>query len=87
MISYNISIFPFRAVLPQKPICSEIQQDQSFLSCVVGSIQASWHLDRMGYLPGEALLILGEINNKSRMKVKRSKASLVQVRPGMDACS
>ena len=59
----------------------ELQAEQSVLCCVVGSIEATWHLERVAYVPGESVTIQGHIDNRSRVKVKKSKASLVQVIP------
>ena len=33
----------------------------------------------MGYLPGESIRITGEIHNNSKIRVKKSKALLIQV--------
>ena len=49
------------------------------LCWVVGSVSATWHLERVAYVPGETIHISGHIHNKSKVKVKKSKASLIQV--------
>lgn len=58
---------------------SQLRQGVKTLCCLCcrsGPITAAVRLDRTGYVPGEAIIVSGEINNSSSRKVTSTKAEL-----------
>lgn len=43
-----------------------------------GNVMCDWRLERRGFIPGDEIVINGEIQNNSNLRITRSKASLVQ---------
>lgn len=56
----------------QKTICC--------LCFASGPITASFHLERRGYVPGEAIKLLADIRNNSNRKMEKSYIDLRMVR-------
>ena len=64
----------------QRPINNEMNLQQSVLCFVTGVLSTSWHLEKMGYLPGEHINVQGDIANHMKVNVKQVKATLKQVK-------
>ena len=47
--------------------------------CASGPIEASFHVDRKGYVPGEAIRLLGHISNESNQEMESSFVTLKMV--------
>lgn len=43
-----------------------------------GNVQCDWRLERRGFIPGDEIVINGEIHNNCNLRITKSKASLVQ---------
>ena len=50
------------------------------LCCKDGPISASFHLDRLGFVPGEVIRPTAEISNASSRKIDKSYVELKMVR-------
>lgn len=55
--------------------------------CVSGSVTIDWMVERSGYVPGESIIVHGEVQNECRVPVVYCKTILYMVRVGEVASS
>lgn len=64
----------------QQPFACEIEHKMG-VACVGGGlVKCRVALDRGGYVPGESVLVTAYISNNSNITIKRTKASLTEVK-------
>ena len=63
----------------QEPVVHRNLKAHHIICFAVGDVHATWRLNRKGFLPGEYIEINADIENNSRLKILKTKASLIQV--------
>ena len=75
----SIKYFFFLLLFHQNPGDAEGSKTLCCLCCKSGPITGKHRIDRLGYVPGEAIPIMAECINHSSRDVKMTSMQLVQV--------
>lgn len=70
----------FVSFTKQSPAQSTDSKTVCCCCCETGPITATLRIDRVGYVPGESIVISGEIDDKTGKGVHKSQVELVMVR-------
>ena len=74
------AVLHYRGCFRQEPFHCEVEH-QVGMSCLSsGPVICRLKLDRGGYVPGESIGIWASVNNRSKVTIKRTTASLTEVR-------
>lgn len=75
-----VSIVNLHTIDPEimRPVHEEESESLGFCCIETGNVTCHWRLERRGFVPGEEIVINGEIHNNCNLRITSSKAALVQ---------